>query len=113
MIVHTRQRAILFPLVLYTVLGLVTSYFVFHATHGDRSLAVKEKLKSDLSALTLTLNALKNERAEWERKVAMLDIKHIDSDLLEEQARNILGFIHKDDVVVMLDSKEIKEEIEK
>ncbi len=112
MIVHTRQRAILFPLILYTVLGLVTSYFVFHATHGDRSLAAKEKLKNDLSVLTLTLDALKNERAQWERKVAMLDSKQMDGDLLEEQARSILGFVHKDDLVVMLNSQGSKEGIQ-
>jgi cell division protein FtsB len=109
MIVHKRQRAILFPLVLYSVLGLVTSYFVFHATHGDRSLAAKEKLKKDLAVLALTLDEIKKERVHWEHKIALLNDQHVDADLLEEQARHILGLVHRDDVVVMLNSHNSKD----
>jgi len=102
MVVRRRLRAILIPLVLYTVSSAVVGYFVFHAHHGARGLEAKRELKEEIAKLTEELDTLKTERASWEKRASMLRADAIDYDVLDEQAREVLGYVHKNDVVVLL-----------
>jgi cell division protein FtsB len=102
MVVRRRLRAVLIPLVLYTVSSAVVGYFVFHAHHGARGLEAKRELKEEITKLTDELATLRDERASWEKRASMLRAEAIDYDVLDEQAREVLGYVHKNDVVVLL-----------
>ena len=43
MVVRTRLRAILTPLLLYVVSGAMSAYFIQTAIHGDRGLRTKDE----------------------------------------------------------------------
>jgi cell division protein FtsB len=102
MVVRTRLRAFLIPLVLYVVSGAVGSYFIWHVQHGQRGLEAKIAYKAKLRSLEAELADLKAEHARWDRRVAMMQTDAVDRDLLEEEARLELGRIQKNELVVML-----------
>lgn len=105
MVVKKRLRAILIPLVLYGVSGLAVGYFVHHAQSGQRGLEAKRELQAERARIEATLGALTREREDWERRIALVRSDQIDRDLLEEQARLMLGRVHRNDVVIMLEDE--------
>jgi cell division protein FtsB len=102
MVIRRRWRAIVFPIFLYAVSGSVTSYFVWHAVNGDRGLKTQDEYHAKMDRLTGELSDLRAERASWERRIAMIRAEALDKDLLEEQARVMLGRVHKNELVIML-----------
>jgi len=104
MVIRRRWRAIVFPLILYAVSGSVTSYFVWHANNGERGLKTKDENQLQLQALSEELAALQSDRKAWQRRVDMMQAETIDRDLLDEEARIILGRIGKTDLVIPLQS---------
>ena len=101
MVVRRRARKILIPLALYGVAALGVGYFVHHAHNGNRGIEAKQQLKLQASAISKELDGLKTERAEWERRIALLRSDQIDRDLLEERARSLLGRVHRNDLVII------------
>lgn len=101
MVVRRRTRKILIPLVLYSLSALLVGYFVHHAHTGSLGLDAKKQLKVRVYDLGRQLETLKTERAEWDRRIALLRSDQIDRDLLEEQARLMLGRVHRNDLVIM------------
>ncbi|WP_052340870.1 FtsB family cell division protein [Salinarimonas rosea] len=102
MVVKKRLRAVLIPLALYGVSGLAVGYFVHHAQSGQRGLEAKRELQIERERIAATLDALTREREDWEHRIALVRAEQIDRDLLEEQARLMLGRVHANDVVIML-----------
>ncbi|HEX8165696.1 MAG TPA: septum formation initiator family protein [Beijerinckiaceae bacterium] len=101
MVVKRRLRRFLMPLALYCASGAVVAYFVHHANNGHRGLEAKRALKIQAYELNRDLEAAKVERQEWERRIALLRSDQIDRDLLEEQARIMLGRVHRNDLVII------------
>ena len=101
MVVRKRARKILIPLALYAVSGLMVGYFVHHAHTGSRGLDAKRQLHIQERDVAAELETLKGERAEWERRIALLRSDQIDRDLLEERARTLLGRVHRNDLVII------------
>ena len=61
----------------------------------------KRQLKIQSYELGQELEAVKVQRQEWERRIALLRSDQIDRDLLEEQARLMLGRVHRNDLVII------------
>jgi cell division protein FtsB len=101
MVVRKRARSILVPLMLYAVSAGVVGYFVHHAHSGARGLEARRQFKIQAFQIGQDLEAVRTERAEWERRIALLRSDQIDRDLLEERARQLLGYVHKNDLVVI------------
>jgi len=101
MVVRRRARKILVPLLLYAVSAGVVGYFVHHAHSGARGLEAKQQFKIKAYEVNQELEAVKTERAEWERRIALLRSDQIDRDLLEERARVLLGQVHRNDLVIV------------
>jgi cell division protein FtsB len=101
MVVRRRARKILIPVALYGAAALVVGYFLHHAQIGSRGIEAKRQLEMQSAAAEKELQARKAERAEWERRVALLRSDHIDRDLLEERARALLGRVHRNDLVII------------
>jgi cell division protein FtsB len=100
MIIRTRVRAILFPIVFYAVLGGASGYLVWDAWHGERGLRAKAEYASQMQTLSAELQALQAERQGWERRVALMRPEAVDRDLLDEEARAMLDRVCKNDLVV-------------
>lgn len=80
---------------------LVVAYFAFHAFQGENSISALKELQAQEAELTLVVMALREDRSSLERAVAMLDPESLDPDMLEEQVRDKLGFVHTDEVVIL------------
>jgi cell division protein FtsB len=87
-------------LVLLLCLGL-TAYFAYHTLNGRHGLEARDKLLERESALQFEMQSLEAVRAKLERDVALLRPDIPDPDIVEEIAREVLGFAHPRDVVVM------------
>jgi cell division protein FtsB len=101
MVVRRRARRFLLPLLLYAVSAGIVGYFVHHANTGARGLAAKERYIVLARELSRELEDARQERTEWERRIALLRSDQIDRDLLEERARVMLGRVHKNDLVII------------
>ena len=72
MVTRKRFRTALNTLALYTIAALVIGYFGVNAYSGNRGLRAKQDLDQQIAELSAELDALKAERAMWERHVSLL-----------------------------------------
>ncbi len=96
------SRQLLFSLVLVSVAGSVTSYFVWHAVHGQRGLKTGEEYEQKLTQLKFERDMLKIQRLQFERRLALIKGEKVDADILEDEVRKSLGRVHKNEVVVLM-----------
>ena len=101
MVVRTRLRSILTPIVFYLVLGAASGYLVWGASNGEHGLKAKEKYDAETVTPRPNSPIYRGERARWERRVAALRPDSVDRDLLEEEAHGKLDRVGKDEIVVM------------
>lgn len=101
MVIRRGVRSVLITLALYIVSGAAVSYFLFHAKHGARGLEARGTLQEALRETEAELAELTAERKQWEQRLSLVRDESVDRDLLEEQARAVLGRTHKSDVIVM------------
>jgi cell division protein FtsB len=85
--------------VLLLCLGL-TAYFAHHAIYGRHGLETRSKLIERSALLEFEIRSLEAVRAKLAHDVKLLSPDKPDPDLVEEIAREVLGFVHPDDVVM-------------
>lgn len=86
-----------------TLLLLASIYLVYHAVQGNYGLLAMRELDHHLVQLQ-TLSAAARERVIWlEARTDNLRPDNLDPELLDERAREILGFSRRDEWVVLLD----------
>jgi cell division protein FtsB len=100
LLMKTRTRAILFPIVFYLVLGVASGYLVWGASKGERGLKAKAGYDAQAAQLQAELTQLQAERERWRRRVESMRSEAVDRDLLDEEARAVLDRVGKDDVVI-------------
>jgi len=104
MVVRTRWRSIVLPIVFYLVLGVASGYLVWGASNGEHGLKAKVKYDAESATLQTELAALREDHARWERRVAALRPDSVDRDLLDEEAHAKLDRVAKDEVVIFASS---------
>jgi len=102
MVIRRRLRAFLFPLALYCVSGSIGAFFVWHASNGERGLKMNDEYEQKIAVLGEELKQLRAERARWSHKIDLMRGKMIDRDLLDEQARHLLGTAQKNELVIFV-----------
>jgi cell division protein FtsB len=101
MVTRKRLRSILTTLGLYVMAALLIGYFGVNAYSGNHGLKAKEDLDQQIAALSTDLERLKLERAQWERRVALLRSDRLDPDMLDEQARSLLDYVAPNELTLM------------
>jgi cell division protein FtsB len=101
MVVRTRFRSIFIPIFLFLLSGASGSYFVWHALNGERGLNTKVAYKAKIDGLSAEHSRLLAVRERMERRIAMLQTDQVDRDILEEEAKLVLGRIGKSDLLIM------------
>ncbi len=101
MLILARLRAVAVPLLLHCAAGAASAYFVWHASNGQRGLKTSLEYEKQIADLQTDLDRLKTERTRWNRRISLVRGDTMDRDVLEEEARLILGRAHKYDVVVL------------
>ncbi len=88
------------PTLLFVVVLL---YFSYHAISGERGLLALIQLSQKIEQARLELDIVHAQRLKYERNVKLLRDDSLDLDLLDEQARRLLGYAEKDEKVYNLE----------
>ncbi len=75
-------------------------YFTFAAVQGDYGLFRRVEIAAERDALSQDLAKLKAEIAEMDNLTRRLSDTYLDLDLLDQQARSVLGMIRSDEIVI-------------
>jgi cell division protein FtsB len=102
MVSRRKLRAFLSTLGLYVGCALVIAYFGVNAYTGNHGLRAKQDLDQQFAALSVELDGLKQQRAEWQHRVKLLKSESIDPDMLDERARAVLNYLDPRDLTMMI-----------
>ena len=102
MVTRRKLRAFLSTLGLYVGCALVIGYFGVNAYTGNHGLRAQQDLDQQFAMLNDELSRLKQERAEWQHRVKLLQSSSIDPDMLDERARAMLNYLDPHDLTLML-----------
>lgn len=79
---------------------LIMFYLGFHAVSGERGLFALFKETRRLEQLNAELVEIRTKREGLEKKIKLMSNSSLDLDMLDEQARTVLGLAGKDEVVI-------------
>jgi len=78
----------------------VGTYFTFAAVQGDFGLFRRVEIAAEADALRADLDKLNAEIARMENLTHRLSDDYLDLDLLDQQARSVLGLLRADEIVI-------------
>ena len=84
----------------FVVTFCLALYFTFASVQGDFGLFRRVQINAELVELTKERDALAERIATLSNKTLRLSDDYLDLDLLDEQAREVLGYIRPDEVVI-------------
>ena len=93
-------RPALGALAYLTICLALGAYFTFAAVQGDFGLFKRAEVEAEAATLSQEYAALSAEIAILENKTRRLSDEYLDLDLLDQQARDVLGMIRSDEIVV-------------
>ena len=99
-----KKESKLFDLSVMAGSVLILAYFGWHGFYGPRSVEQARQVRHRLTAIKAELTGISNKRKMLAARVSLLRPGSIDPDMLDEQARRILGFAGKNDLKVLLAS---------
>ena len=88
------------PYIPTALFALLIFYFGCQALTGDRGLLTRPQRNAELAARTQVLKSLQAQELELQTRVRLLSDRSISRDLLEERAREVLGFADPRDYVI-------------
>jgi cell division protein FtsB len=87
--------------VLYLMVAfMLGSYFTFAAVQGDFGVFKQVEIAAEAAKLNAEKAKLLVELAELENRTHRLSDVYLDIDLLDEQARDVLGYVRADEIVI-------------
>lgn len=100
---HFSNKKIRIRTVLTTLLfGLAISYFTYHALSGDRGVLAMLRLSNQIEDARKDLDDVHSERLYLQHRVNLLRTDSLDLDLLDEQARKVLGYAGSGEEVYLI-----------
>jgi cell division protein FtsB len=78
----------------------LAGYFTFAAVQGDYGLFRRIEIEADMRALEAEKAELEAEVARMENLTRRLSDDYLDIDLLDERARDVLGLMRTDEILV-------------
>ncbi|WP_373357067.1 septum formation initiator family protein [Pseudoroseicyclus sp. CXY001] len=94
------SRPPLAPVVYSSAMVLLAVYFMFAAVQGDYGLFRRAEVEAEERALQEQLATLEAEVAKMENLTHRLSDDYLDLDLLDERARDVLGYIRSDELII-------------
>ena len=96
----TRKKPALGVLVYFAVAFSLGAYFTFAAVQGDYGLFSRAEVEAESAELRVQLDQLNAQVAEMENLTLRLSDTYLDLDLLDQQARSVLGMLRSDEIVI-------------
>ena len=75
-------------------------YFTFAAVQGDFGILRRAEINHDIQKLQVELTSLNVEIADLKNLTRRLSDHYLDLELLDQQARDILGYVRSDELVI-------------
>ena len=75
-------------------------YFTFAAVQGDFGILRRAEINHDIQKLQAELTSLNVEIADLKNLTRRLSDHYLDLELLDQQARDILGYVRSDELVI-------------
>lgn len=88
------------PILYFTAIFVAGFYFVFAAVQGSYGVFERAEISAEARDLRAELAVLEAEVARMENLTRRLSDNYLDLDLLDEQARDVLGLIRSDELVI-------------
>ncbi|GAA4224803.1 septum formation initiator family protein [Sagittula sp. NFXS13] len=97
---HRQSRPSLGSLVFFAGTMSLSAYFTFAAVQGDFGVFRRAEISVESSKLQAELDELQDEVTRMENLTMRLSDDYLDIDLLDQQARDVLGLVRGDEIVV-------------
>ena len=87
--------------IMYLVLAFTLGgYFTFAAVQGDFGVFRRVQITAEAATLTIERAQLYAELDEMRNLTHRLSDRFLDMDLLDQQARDVLGYLRADEIVI-------------
>ena len=86
--------------VYFAIAFALGTYFTFAAVQGDFGLFSRAEVEAGADALQAQLDHLNGDIAIMENLTRRLSDTYLDLDLLDEQARSVIGMLRSDEIVI-------------
>jgi len=86
--------------VIFLAAFAVGTYFTYAAVQGDFGVFRQVEINAEAEVLRTEAAQLRAALAEIENRTRRLSDDYLDLDLLDQQARDVLGYIRADEIVV-------------
>ncbi|GEM_PF-588937 len=90
-------RSNLIPVIMISLI----CYFCYHLAAGQRSYIRLVSLNAQIESVERQYEIASTQRGSIEQKVVMMRPGSVNRDLLEEQARHVLGFRYMDEKILL------------
>jgi len=89
-----------FPFVFYSAATILGLNFAFAAMQGPNGIFHRVQVDAEIAKLTAERDTLKAEEARLANLTHRLSDNYLDLDLLDERAREVLGTLRGDEIVI-------------
>ncbi len=96
----TPHRPSMGSILIFLLAFTLGSYFTFAAVQGDYGLFRRVQITAEAEALVMERDRLRLALAEIENRTHRLSDAYLDLDLLDEQVRDVLGYVRGDEIVI-------------
>ncbi len=95
-----RNRSAVVVALHVTALVVMGGYFGFAAVQGDYGLFNRIQIEAENVTLRSKRDALQQELAQYQNRTRRLSEDYLDIELLDQQARQVLGLMHPSEIVI-------------
>ncbi|MBS0233582.1 MAG: septum formation initiator family protein [Proteobacteria bacterium] len=79
----------------------LTAYFCYHIRYGRHGLEARRELLDRSALLDFEIKGLETVRTKLRHDVALLSPEIPNADIVEETARDVLGYVRPDDKIII------------
>ncbi|MDC1230976.1 septum formation initiator family protein [Octadecabacter sp.] len=97
---YKAKRAPMGVLIYFAGALMLGLYFTFAAVQGDYGVFKRAEIDAEGRVLMIELALLQAEVDQMENLTRRLSDTYLDLDLLDEQARDVLGMVRADEIVI-------------
>ncbi len=96
----TKSRPAVGVILFFGIAFSLAVYFTFAAVQGDFGLFRRAEVLAEAQTLQVELDTMQAEVARMENLTKRLSDTYLDLDLVDQQARDVLGLIRSDEIVI-------------
>jgi cell division protein FtsB len=94
------SRPALGVLTFFAIAFALCVYFTFAAVQGDFGLFRRAEISAEAEQLKILLSSIQIDIRHMENATLRLSDDYLDLDLLDQQARSVLGMLRADEIVI-------------